>query len=61
MVGAILPATFTHDELLAGRLAGCAILGLAASVSRVRLVMSRRTSYRFVNSGTGDRSGVEVV
>ncbi len=40
MVGNFLSAAFTHDELLAGRLASCTILGTAAPVSRSESVMS---------------------
>ncbi len=53
MVGNFLSAVFTRDELLVGRLASCTILGMAAPVSRSESVMSRRTSYRFVDSNTG--------
>ncbi len=39
MVGAIPLTTFTRDELLAGCLASCAVLGSAALVSRSESVM----------------------
>ncbi len=61
VVGAIPPTAFTHDELLARRLAGCTVLGTVAPVSKERSVVSLRMSYRFVDSNTGGQSGVEVI
>ncbi len=50
MVGDSSFPAFTRDELLAERLAGCTVLGLAAP-GIVSLPV--RTSYRFMDSGTG--------
>ncbi len=52
---------FACDELLGECLASCTILGTAALVSVGISSLSQRTSYQFVNSNTGGRSGIEVI
>ncbi len=51
---------FARDKLLTRHLAGCAVLGMVAPVSRSGLVMSQRTSYGFFDSNTGGQ-WVEVI
>ncbi len=60
MVGDLLFNAFARSELLAGRLAGCAVLGSAAPLSREESVMSQRMLYQFVDSNTGGHSEMEV-